>query len=78
MCSKLCTCVKDCKYLNRHFMGLTLVECAVMNSTIEIMLGWDQARNAPKRGGGIFGVVRAFVASTKNLLAGDLHAHFAV
>ncbi|OWZ04148.1 hypothetical protein PHMEG_00023998, partial [Phytophthora megakarya] len=59
------------------------VECAryflrVVNTVIEVLFGWDRKRNRPKRGGGIFGVVRAFGASAETQLAGDLHAHFAV
>lgn len=59
------------------------VECAryffrVMDTVIEVLLGWDRKTNSPKRGGGIFGVVRGFGAAAETQLAGDLHAHFAV
>lgn len=59
------------------------VECAkyflrVMNTVIDAVLGWDQTAQRSKRGGGIFGVVRAFGAAAETQVAGDLHAHFAV
>ncbi|GMF30594.1 unnamed protein product [Phytophthora lilii] len=58
------------------------VECAryflrVVETVIDVLLGWNRKTGAPKRGG-IFGVVRAFGASAETQLAGDLHAHFAV
>jgi hypothetical protein len=59
------------------------VECAryflrVMDTVIDVVLGWDKHAQAPKRGGGIFGVVRCFGAAAETQLAGDLHAHFAI
>lgn len=50
----------------------------VMETVIFSFLGWDQKRHQPRRGGGIFGVVRAFVAAAETQVAGDLHAHFVV
>ncbi|KAG7392741.1 hypothetical protein PHYPSEUDO_014228 [Phytophthora pseudosyringae] len=51
------------------------VDCAryfmrAMDTVNEVLLGWDQKLNAPKRGGGIFGVVRAFGASAETQVAG--------
>lgn len=59
------------------------VECAryfsrVMNTVFEVLLGWDLKAQALKRGGDIFGVVRAFGAAAETQVAGDLHAHIAV
>ncbi|KAF1789291.1 hypothetical protein GQ600_20043 [Phytophthora cactorum] len=59
------------------------VECArnilrVMKTVIETLLGWGQQARAPRRGGGLFGVVRAFGAAAEAQLAGDLHVHTAV
>jgi len=59
------------------------VECAryfvrVMDIVIGTMLGWDAKRGKPRRGGGIFGVVRAFAAAAETQIAGDLHSHFVV
>ncbi|GMF58555.1 unnamed protein product [Phytophthora fragariaefolia] len=49
-----------------------------MHTVIGVLLGWNQSVGAPKRGGGIFGVVRAFGAAAETQRAGDLHTHFAV
>jgi hypothetical protein len=59
------------------------VECVryfmrVMNTVIDVLLGWNQKACAPRRRGGIFGIVRAFGAAVETQRAGDLHAHFAV
>jgi len=59
------------------------VECAryfmrVMDTVINVFLGWDQKRGRPRRGGGIFGVVRAYGGAAETQVAGDLHAHFVV
>ncbi|OWZ01278.1 hypothetical protein PHMEG_00027371 [Phytophthora megakarya] len=59
------------------------VECTkyflrVVDTIIEDVLGWNQNVHAPKRGGGIFGIVRAFGAAAETQVAGDLHAHLAV
>lgn len=59
------------------------VECArfflrVMNTIVEILLGWDQTARVPNCGGGNFGVVRAYGAATETQLAGDLYADIAV
>ncbi|KAK1935190.1 ATP-dependent DNA helicase pfh1 [Phytophthora citrophthora] len=67
----------------KSIAGRHPVECAryflrVMKTVVEVLLGWDPKLNAPKRGGGIFGVVRAFGAATETQLAGDLHVHIAV
>lgn len=44
------------------------VECAryflrVMKTVVEVLLGWNTKFRAPKRGGGIFGVVRTYGAA---------------
>jgi len=59
------------------------VECAryfirVMNTVIDRFLGWDQKLGRPRRGGGVFGVVRAFGGAAETQIAGDLHAHFVI
>jgi len=59
------------------------VECAryfirVIDTVIGALLGWDQKSGQPRRGGGVFGVVRAYVAAAETQIAGDLHAHFVV
>lgn len=50
----------------------------VMDTVIDVLLGWDQKTCRPKREGGVFGVVRGFGAAAETQVAGDLHAHFAV
>jgi len=68
----------------RKFIAATHpVECAryvlrVMNTVFEVLLGWDLKAQAPKRGGGIFSVIRVFGAAAETQVAGDLHAHIAV
>lgn len=59
------------------------VECAryfmcVMNTVVNDILGWDQFRGKSKRGGGVFGVVKAFGAASETQVAGNLHAHFVI
>lgn len=59
------------------------MECAryferIVNVVIRDILGWNQKMHRPKRGGGIFGVVRAFGAAAETQQAGALHVHFVV
>ncbi|KAG1694469.1 hypothetical protein DVH05_028660 [Phytophthora capsici] len=67
----------------KQIAGGNPMQCAryfesVVDIVIDDILGWDVARSRPKRGGGAFGVVRAFGAAAETQQAGDLHAHFAV